>query len=284
MNANAELSAVLDGPVHVAVRPIAIKIPLYVAPDGEYCADRLKSIGEWEPTETACVCRLLAKGGRFLDVGANLGYYSVLAHHLVGPAGRIVALEPDPDNHSRLLANLRLNGIENCRPILAAAGAVDGNTVLFRSASNSGDIRTASGEGLTACQTVRTIRLDDPDILADGPYDLVKVDCQGAELDILAGMDGMLRDAPPGSMILEFWPHGLASRGQSADDLISALEGLPYSIFDMGRWRQRPRPVDLAALRLELGGFLAPETGHFTNLLLVRRDLKDRMAAIEQLC
>ncbi|MYS71579.1 FkbM family methyltransferase, partial [Streptomyces sp. SID5926] len=76
--------------------------------------------GAWEPHLTAWLRRRLRPGDGFVDVGANIGVFSVLAARLVGDAGRVVAIEASPDVHRRLVGNARLNGLGNIRALNAA--------------------------------------------------------------------------------------------------------------------------------------------------------------------
>src|SRR5205807_5464610 len=77
--------------------------------------------GEWEPNLTAWLARTLRPGDVFVDVGANIGYFSVLAAGLVGPAGAVVAVEPSPTAFGMLVANLARNDAANARAVNLAA-------------------------------------------------------------------------------------------------------------------------------------------------------------------
>ena len=83
---------------------------------------RIFLFGVWEPEMTAYVEATLRPGGVFIDVGANIGYYSMLASRLVGPSGSVVAIEPSPTNFSELKRNIALNHALNIRAIDMAVG------------------------------------------------------------------------------------------------------------------------------------------------------------------
>ena len=101
-------------------KPIALDIvglqhslQLYVhGEQDQFVSRRIREHGVWEPYETSLVLRLLQPGDVFVDVGANIGYFSVLAASLVGDAGKVFAFEPDPDNFQLLCANAELNGLD----------------------------------------------------------------------------------------------------------------------------------------------------------------------------
>src|SRR5689334_3802567 len=67
----------------------------------------------WEPNETWAIRRLLGPGDLFVDIGANIGYFSVLAARSVGAEGRVIAIEPAPPTVAKLRDNLDLNGLSN---------------------------------------------------------------------------------------------------------------------------------------------------------------------------
>lgn len=87
--------------------------------------------GVWEPNLTAWLPRRLAAGDVFVDVGANVGYYSLLAARVVGTAGRVVAIEAAPEIHAALERNLALNASANVRTVCAAASDAVGELALL---------------------------------------------------------------------------------------------------------------------------------------------------------
>ena len=100
---------------------------------------RIREDGIWEPYETSLLLSMLQPGDVFVDVGANIGYFSVLAAVVVGEGGAVFAFEPDPDNFRLLRDNVALNGFEQQVVTVEAGLAVicrDG--YLFLSAYNLG--------------------------------------------------------------------------------------------------------------------------------------------------
>ena len=86
-----------------------------------FVSRQLRDQGIWEPFETTLVMASLAPGSVFVDVGANIGYFSVVAADIVGEDGQVLAFEPDPDNFALLQANLALNGLERQTEAVQAA-------------------------------------------------------------------------------------------------------------------------------------------------------------------
>ena len=149
--------------------------------------------------------RLVRPGAIVVDVGANIGYNTIHAALRTGPSGRVLALEPTPDTLSVLRNNVDASGFLNVEIAPVAAGRTAGTQEFFvrgpRSAVNSlfPDSRFAS---VTSVLPVPVMPLDD---LVDGGADVVKIDVEGAELDVLEGMTRILR-TPRASLIVEWDP------------------------------------------------------------------------------
>lgn len=160
----------------------------------------LKGVWEGEQLEDfAAVCRA-HHVDYFLDIGANAGVYSVLfaTNHL---GGDIIAFEPDPGNHARLMANLEANDLLNTvRVMQVAVGSAAGEMTLMEAgAHNRGeswivhpDQPPEEAPGV-ATHVVKQIRFDD-EFKISGKTILVKMDVEGSEFHALAGMERTLRD------------------------------------------------------------------------------------------
>lgn len=149
--------------------------------------------GRAAPAETAVVRACLGAGGTFVDVGANWGYFTLVAAHAVGPSGRGVALEPDPRLYGELQANVARNGIANVAVLPVAASDREGEATLAgyvegdRNRGISSLVAAPAGDAPRFA--VRTAPLDDLlDAQGVGAVDLVKVDVEGAEEMVVHGM------------------------------------------------------------------------------------------------
>jgi len=188
----------------------------------------------WEPSLTAFISRRLDEGDAFLDVGANLGYYTLLASSRVGPRGAVVAVEASPEIFALLEANLARNDVSNVRPLNVAAGAEEGVLPLFSGPDdNLAETTTLPESGFEPVCDVRSSPLDDvlrPDEAAR--LRLVKMDVEGAEYDALRGMQRLLeggrRDL---ELIVEVnrWPSG--KPGSRAEDIIGFLARFGFHAY-----------------------------------------------------
>jgi FkbM family methyltransferase len=168
--------------------------------------------------------RVLRPGMTVLDVGANVGYNTVYAAARVGARGRVVALEPAADNFAVLQENIAANDLANVASHRLAAGAGAGVRRLFvrgdLSAVNSFYSESCYSD-VTGVADVTVVRLDD---VWAGTPDLVKIDVEGAELEVLDGMTRLLA-SPEVRLIVEWHPLLQQMAGFAA-------EALPQRLFE----------------------------------------------------
>jgi FkbM family methyltransferase len=150
--------------------------------------------GQYEAHLTAVFEQYCRPGMTVIDVGANLGYYSLLASRLVGPAGRVIALEPNSENCRLLLSSLQLNETTNVQLLPVAADTAQGWAYYSTHVGSNGGL-IDSGDLLSHPGTiVPTFRLDD---LVEGPVGFLKMDVEGAEGRVVQGATGLIeRDRP----------------------------------------------------------------------------------------
>jgi FkbM family methyltransferase len=111
---------------------------------------RIYWFGVWEPLLSAWIERRLHPGDVFVDVGANMGYTSLLAARAVGPGGAVVAFEPAPETFAKLTGNLALNPSANVRAVQAAVGARETCVPFYRAPWNDAESSTVAGDGREA--------------------------------------------------------------------------------------------------------------------------------------
>jgi FkbM family methyltransferase len=232
--------------------------------------------GQWEPYLTAYVRHLLRPGDIFVDVGANIGYHSLLAAQAVGPRGRVYAIEASPSIYARLLENIRLNRLRNIEPLQAAAADTPGEATIWLAAPQARGHSTtvpshATDEGMHREAIVRadTIAgLVGADVLRRAR--LVKVDVEGAERAVLAPLlasgAALGRDT---EWLVELTP-GYSSGGQrDADWIFDTFAALGYeayilpNAYEHSCYLARPHAPHLQPVR--------QMAGHQADVLFKRR-------------
>lgn len=144
----------------------------------------------WNAEEYAAFKAVVAPGATVLDVGANLGAYTVLFAQWVGPGGRVFAFEPAPESRSGLSRQLELNGVETRVTVRPEAVAAASGTRLFQAEGLRGDNRLALPHGpapAAVCTSVPTTSIDEFCEQAGIEPDILKIDVEGAELEVLRG-------------------------------------------------------------------------------------------------
>jgi FkbM family methyltransferase len=210
--------------LHVDLRDAGVGRPVY-------CFRR------YEPSETAAVRRIVKPGMTVVDIGANVGYFTILAARLAGPAGRVIAVEPDPHNFSLLTKSICTNALRNVIPLNVALGAAPGTARLFCSDANFGDHRLypeSTGSGRPAIE-VPVDTLDNL-LAANGVrrVEFAKMDVQGFEHTVLRGMTQTLASSPEFCLLTEFWPGGIEQAGGSPFEFYNTLvnDGLRSSVLE----------------------------------------------------
>ena len=157
---------------------------MYIHPpsQNEVISNSLRSLGIWEPESTEIVRAGLEEGQTFVDCGAHIGYYSLLASSIVGETGRVIAFEPWKPNHDLLVENIKLNGAKNIVPIMLPLWDSVTTLSIGQGSDNTGDVRVSATEGVL---TVLSTTLDL--LFSPNTVDFLKIDCQGVDPRILRG-------------------------------------------------------------------------------------------------
>ena len=228
-------------------RVVVNEMPMWVDTRDRVIATHLLGDEVWEALETAAFLAHAREGMCVFDVGANIGYYTLLAARAVGPSGRVYAFEPEPHNFGLLTRNVAENRLTNVRLVNAGvsnrAGVVrlhldDGN--FGAHSFEAGSVRSSSGRSVE----VETVRLDDfaDEARAFDAGVLVKIDVQGAEALVVDGGRRLLA-LPRITALLEFWPEALARSNADAARLLADLEGLGFRFEDVETPEAERRPL-----------------------------------------
>lgn len=155
-------------------------------PEDEFAIEGMLKLQGYEPVDWFRPC----PGDVFLDIGAFVGWYTIRAAQLVGPAGRVIALEPDPTNRRQLEKNLSLNQIRNCAVLPLAAWSKSGR-VGWRPGEQPVWHRVTPAGGSAEIEATTVDEL--VGLLALQRVDWIKLDVEGAEVEVLKGAKETLR-------------------------------------------------------------------------------------------
>ncbi len=161
------------------------------------------AMGTYEPAKHAMIRRHLRPCMTFIDVGANMGDFTLQAARLVGSTGTVISIEPEPENHSVLQRSIELNGYANTRALPIALSDRDGTASLRICGLSTAHTLSAEFKGMRKV-TVQTKTLDS--VVAEQQLkrvDMVKIDVQEFEIEVLRGAQQTLRANPQLVMFLD---------------------------------------------------------------------------------
>jgi FkbM family methyltransferase len=194
--------------------------------------------GVWEPHLTRWISQRLAPGDTFIDVGANVGYYSLLASRLVGESGTVVAIEASPRIFRALKDNLVRNRVQNVRAVNVAVSDRQGVSRLFQGPDSNCGLTTIVEEESSKndCQfecEVNTAPLSDLLTPQDIQHArLIKIDVEGAEWPVVVGLAPLLHCGRPDlEVVVEVSPQRLAHHGKRSEDLLKVFQEAGFQAY-----------------------------------------------------
>jgi FkbM family methyltransferase len=216
----------------------------------------------WMGHDEAILLRKLVRSGmHVVDVGANIGLYSLLLADLVGQSGSVLAFEPEPNLFAILDENCVSNNATNVMPFQCALGRVKRVASFHRSAFNSGNNRLGQASMGDETVEIRVERFDD--LVPDSQPDFIKIDVQGYELAALYGMERALSDSPNVRILFEFSPAALRKAKTAPDLLLEFFRARGFELYETGGARLK-RLRNSRQLISDLRG------RRYTNLLAAR--------------
>lgn len=209
--------------------------------------------GRYEPQETSIVQSILRPGMTFVDVGANWGYFTLLAAHLVGNDGRVVSLEPDPRLFPILQESIIRNHLEQVVALQIAAASEDGTLKLAgydEGGNNFGISRIVSEGEQESTFDVSARPLDELfDELELSTIDLLKMDIEGFEGYALSGLENSLSHLRIKRLLIELHPAEIAAHGQSVKEIIRQLREFGYHPWQLDHSKDASRRAAYSKLQ-----------------------------------
>jgi FkbM family methyltransferase len=217
---------------NLALTRVLDRYKMYVDTTDVQIASHLMADGYWEMWITKIFQQLVKPDMTVLDIGANFGYYTLLAADLVGPQGCVYAIEADPRNYSILEKNVSVNGFTDRTQTYQVAALNERKEVQLHMCPNylGGNTlfpsREKSGTGKNVA--VQAVPVDE---LIKSRVDFAKIDAEGSEPLILEGMAGIITRSPHIQILLEFAPTMLARTGVKPEDFLQRMRDLGFSIY-----------------------------------------------------
>lgn len=240
-----------------------------------------------EAFETSLFEKYLKKGMTVLDLGGNIGFYTILARSIVGPKGKVFSFEPFPDNTNLIRASIKENSFTNVTVVEAAVSDRIGKDTLHLSPDACSEHSLLDLDfqyNLEPQQNeieVQTLTVDDylEKNVGDFKVDFIKMDIEGSESRAIKGMQKVLEKNKHLILMTEFWPNGFKEDNRDPRDFLEMLDKLNFKIYNIDSLEQKVVPVTVDEM-MEIVYFRSKNIpkenkvmqvwGWYTNLLCVR--------------
>lgn len=224
-----------------------------------YISTAIEKWGHWESSGTAIVLQLLRTDADFIDIGANIGWYTLVAAHALGDRGHVHSFEPEPRNLEKLKSNISINNLQNVTVRKMALSSNSGSATLFLNDVNLGDHSLFSLNCRNGSVSVNIERLDQIEFISDNRPLVIKIDVQGGEFDVLEGARGILETTSRDIVILcEVAPAALRTAGRTTRELATLFNeyGFAVALIDP----KHPRIIPMSWQRVVQFAEQAPDS------------------------
>ncbi|MEW6221784.1 MAG: FkbM family methyltransferase [Candidatus Hadarchaeota archaeon] len=219
----------------------------------------------YEPLTTELVKQEVKKGDVVLDVGAHIGYFTLIFARLVGSTGKVFAFEPEPNNFVLLEKNVRANGYGNVALVQKAVSNKTEKIKLYLSGDFTVDhaIYNSGGKKFVSVDSTRP-----DDFIKNHGWrvDFVKMDIQGAEGLAIEGMKSIIQENKNIKMVIEVWPVGHKKVGTNPRDFLEFLLKEGFKLYEINEGQKKIEPVRID----EFLKVYTPEKENFTNVFCTR--------------
>jgi len=227
---------------------------------------RLSVHGVYEELETKTINENIKEGDTVLDIGANIGYYTLIFARLVGKSGKVFAFEPDPENFSILERNIKINNYKNVTLVKSAVSNFSGKTKLFLSDDAKLHSLYKNNENGKAIE-IKTIKLDDFFKDYKNGINFIKIDIEGSEMPAFEGMSQIIRKNNNIKIATEFKPILLKKFGTNPRNVIDFLLVNNFKLYNIDYEANKVRLINQDQLLKNY----REDDGGFTNLLCIKK-------------
>lgn len=217
----------------------------------------------YEPEIVQLMLRVLRQGDHVIDVGANIGYFTVLTAMLVGSSGRVTAYEPGPDNLPTLKENIKLNQLANVTVIEQPVWCREEKVTFYLNSDNRSshslvdpggwfhNIKTRENPNPVE---MRAATIDSISTISARNTKLIKIDTEGSEQHVLEGASTFLDSYQPPYIVVELNPWGLTQAGHNERTLRNFMRDFGYEMFFLDKRGNLPTLVPYNTQAIYLNG------------------------------
>jgi len=228
---------------------------MYMNTDDRGVVPMLLIDGAMEKYDTELFKKMVKEGMVVVDIGANIGYFTLIAAKLVGKSGIVYAFEPEPSNYELLCKNIEVNGYTNVIPIQKAVSNRKGKAKIWCDNINFASPSFSRDNVLVFLKDnvlekdrfveVETITLDEflKNTVRNAKVDIIKIDAEGAEGLIIDGAKQAL-ESNNLKIIMEFWPLALRNLGTDPLELLYKLQEYGFKVMFVNEVKQVLEPIE----------------------------------------
>jgi len=222
----------------------------------------------YEPNQTEIVKKYVHEGDIVIDIGAHVGYYTLLMAQLVGENGKVYSFEPDPVNFQLLKKSVEINGFENVVLIQKAVSNITDKVKLFLGDDDSAINRIYDAKLGDAKESidVESVTIDEYFKENDELVNFIKIDSEGSEVKIINGMKQFLSRNQELVMMTEFFPFLIKKSGDEPNQYLKSLEKSGFSLYNILDKNEKTNKIDSENF-LESG----INSEYCTNLLCIKQ-------------
>lgn len=237
------------------------KLVMYFLEDDHFVGNVISSTGDYEAYETSIILNNIEKGDTVVDIGANIGFHTILFANKVGSKGKVFAFEPDPVSYEILLKNIKANNFKN---VIASSLAISNKKAvlnLYKSKDNYGDNRVYSSDISGTNLKIKADSLDNffKDFITRGDkISLLKIDTQGFEPFVISGAKQLIEKNKP-TLIFEYWPYGYLHSKSNGTEMLNDLKKIYKDIYLIDENNQKTVKADITFINnycKQLNGYL----------------------------
>ncbi len=201
--------------------------------------------GIYEEFETSIVKNEVHLGDIVIDIGANIGYYTLIFAKLVGEKGKVFAFEPDPTNFQLLKKNVEINGFKNVVLEQKALSDTQGKMMLSLNNENTaGHHLDFKHDDTINSIEVDVLSLDEYFSNKNIDINFIKMDVEGAESNVIQGMTNILKNSKNLKMIVEYNPNAINQLGLNPENYLNLLLENKFSLYDINEKTQNLEKTD----------------------------------------
>jgi len=174
--------------------------------------------------------KILKKGDIVVDIGASIGYYSLIFAKLIGETGKVIAIEPESKSCQLFKKNIEFNNYKNVILLQKAVSNKTGKAKLLKSKKFGGSVVFEQDSKEEGTVEIKTISLDD---YFKEKINFIKIDAEGSEDKILSGMNHLLQQNKNLKLMMEYNPQALKLAGTEPSKFLENLINLGFTLYDM---------------------------------------------------